>query len=133
MTQPYIKKFAPVIILFIITSILILIFKRNLISYGFDVGFLASANIILFLLSCFGFFIQIKGTKSPNVHAFIRGLYLTLLMKMFVIIGAIFIYIFVMGSNVNKPALFMAMVLYVIYTSIEVVQLMKIARKKTDA
>jgi hypothetical protein len=133
MNQPYMKRFSPLIILFILISILILIFKNNLAFVGFDVEFLLMANTIVFLLSCLGFFIQTKGTKSSNIHAFIRSLYLSLLLKMFIIIGAVFIYIYITGNNVNKPALFAAMALYLIYTFIEVTQLMKIARKKTDA
>ncbi|MEO9021388.1 MAG: hypothetical protein ABI237_05375 [Ginsengibacter sp.] len=121
------------IFLFIIISVLIFIFKNPLTAYGFDMDFLLKANVVLLLLSFLGFFIQAKGAQSPNVHAFIRGLYLSLLLKMFVIIGAIFIYIFVMGDNVNKASLFTSMAIYLLYTSIEVIQLMKIARKKTDA
>jgi hypothetical protein len=38
-----------------------------------------------------------------------------------------------MGGQVNKPSLFTSMGIYLVYTSMEVIQLMKIARKKTDA
>jgi Kef-type K+ transport system membrane component KefB len=62
----------------------------------------------------------------------VRGLYASLMLKMFVIIGGLFIYIYGFRGSVNVPALFVAMVLYLVYTSIEVKQLMKIARKKTD-
>ena len=127
------RKFIPVILFFIFTIAFIIVFKKALISRGFDISFLLIADIILFLLSLFGFFVQTKGVTSSNVHAFVRGLYSSLLLKMFVIIGAILIYIFVMKGEVNKPALFTSMAFYLIYTSLEVIQLMKIARKKTDA
>lgn len=133
MSNILLKKFIPVIIFFGFTILLILVLKRSLISRGFDISFLVIADIILFLLSFFGFLVQTKGVTSSNVHAFVRGLYLSLLLKMFVIIGAILIYIFAMGGSVNKPALFTSMAFYLVYTSIEVIQLMKIARKKTDA
>lgn len=51
---------------------------------------------------------------------------------MFVIIGAIVLYIYAMGGVVNEPSLFTAMVLYLLYTSIEVSQLTKIARRKKN-
>lgn len=133
MNNTLLKKFIPVIIFFLFTMVLILVLKKPLISWGFDISFLSVANIILFLLSFFGFFVQMKGATSSNVHAFVRGLYSSLLLKMFVILGAILIYIFVMKGEVNKPALFTSMAFYLIYTSIEVIQLMKIARKKPDA
>ena len=133
MNQVLFKKFIPVIGLFVLINILLLILNRPLVSWGFDILFLWIANIVLFLLAFFGFFIQMKGVVSANVHAFVRGLYSSLLLKMFVIIGAILIYIFVLEGKVNKPALFTSMAIYLLYTSLEVIQLMKIARKKSDA
>ena len=127
------SKSRPVMALFLIINILVFTFKSSLIRYGFDIPFLLIANVLLFLLSLFGFYIQTKGVRSANVNAFVRGLYSSLLLKMFVIVGAIFIYIFVMDGHVNKPSLFTSMAIYLVYTFIEVTQLMKIARKKNNA
>jgi hypothetical protein len=104
-----------------------------LLSAGFNIGFLLSANVILFLLSFFAFFIQSRGVESTNINAFIRGVYSSILLKLFVVVIAIVIYILLMHGEVNKPSLFTAMAIYIIYTSIEVIQLMKLARKKDDA
>jgi tetrahydromethanopterin S-methyltransferase subunit F len=133
MNQPLLKKFVPIIVTFILINVLVFIFQKTLIIAGFNVGFLLASNLVLFLLTCFGFFIQTKGVRSTNVHAFIRGVYSSLLLKMFIIVIAIVIYILVMGGQINKPALFTSMGIYLVYTSMEVIQLMKIARKKTDA
>jgi hypothetical protein len=127
------SKSRPVMALFLIINILVFTFKSSLIRYGFDIPFLLIANVLLFLLSLFGFYIQTKGVQSANVNAFVRGLYSSLLLKMFVIVAAIFIYIFVMDGHVNKPSLFTSMAIYLVYTFIEVTQLMKIARKKNNA
>lgn len=132
MKNPLVKKFIPIIVLFVVINLLLLIFKNALSAKGFQLNFVFVANVILFLLSSFGFFIQTKGANSSNINAFIRGIYSSLLMKMFVIVAAIFIYIFVTGGEVNKPALFASMAIYLLYTSIEVVQLMKIARRKPN-
>jgi len=133
MNQPLFKKFVPVIGFFILINILIFIFIKALRIAGFNVSFLLAANAILFLLSSFGFAIQTKGVRSTNINAFVRGVYSSLLLKLFVIVAAILIYVLIMGGEVNKPSLFTAMGIYLIYTSIEVVQLMKLARKKPDA
>lgn len=119
--------------LFLIVNVLVFIFKNTLMDHGFDIPFLLVANVLLFLLSFFGFYLQHKSVQSVNANAFVRGLYSSLLLKMFVIVGAIFIYIFVMEGHVNKPSLFTSMIIYLIYTFIEVTQLMKIARKKNNA
>ena len=127
------KKYAPVIILFILINVMVFIFKPFLEQTGFEIGFLLIANAVLCILSLSGFFIQMKGLKSSNINAFIRGVYSSLLLKMVVIMIAVIVYIFVTGGRVNKPSLFTSMGIYFIYTSIEVTQLMKIARRKPDA
>jgi hypothetical protein len=132
MNNPLVKKFIPIMVLFVVINLLLLIFKDGLNARGMQLNFVFVANVILFLLSSFGFFIQTKSANSTNINAFIRGIYSSLLMKMFVIVAAIFIYIFVTGGEVNKAAIFASMAIYLLYTSIEVVQLMKIGRKKPN-
>ena len=127
------KKYAPVVILFVLVNLIVLIFRSFLEANGFDIGFLIIANAILFMLSILGFVIQMRGLKSTNVNAFIRSLYSSLLAKMVIIMIAVITYIFITGGKVNKPSLFTSMGLYFLYTSIEVTQLMKIARRKPDA
>lgn len=126
------RKFLAVAAPCVIVMVLVLVFKRELVSFGFDINFLLFANLLLYLLSYFSFLIQLKGIGSKSAHAFVRGLTISLLLKMFVIIGALIIYIYAFGGSVNMPGIFTAMALYLFYTSIEVIQLMKIARKKTD-
>jgi hypothetical protein len=133
MIQSLVKKFIPVIGLFLLINLIVIIFGNSLKEYGFDIGFLIVANLILFLLTFLGFYIQTRGVRSTNIHAFIRGIYSSFLIKMFVIVGAILIYILVMGGEANKPSILTSMGIYLIYTFLEVVQLMKIARKKPDA
>lgn len=127
------KTLSPLILLFLVINILVFIFAKSLIASGFNLPFLLSANAVIFLLTFFGFALQAKGSSSTNVNAFIRGIYTSLLMKMFVIVGAIVIYVAVIGAEINKPSLFASLAIYLVYTCIEVIQLMKIARKKPDA
>jgi len=133
MKNPVFKKFIPVIVVFVFFALLIFIFESWLKENGFDTNFLLVANAVLFALTFLGFLVQFKGVHSSNINAFIRGIYSSLLIKMFVIVAAVFIYIYITGGKVNKPALFTSMGFYLIYTSIEVSQLMKLARRKTNA
>ncbi len=127
------NKYSAVIILFMFTAGTIFIFKSLLESQGFDVRFLLIANLILFFVTLCGFFIQMKGLKSASTNAFIRGIYLSFLLKLFVIMIAVAVYLFVMRSRLNKPSLFTSMGIYLLYAAVEVFQLMKIARRKSDA
>ena len=127
------KKFIPVVLLFVLITAMIFILKSFLKSNGFNINFLLTGNLILFVLSISGFLIQMRGLRSANINAFMRGIYSSLLLKMFIIVIAVLIYVFINGGNVNKPSLFTCMALYFLYTAVEVKQLMKIARKKSDA
>jgi hypothetical protein len=133
MLQSLVKKFIPVIGLFLLINLIVFIFFNSLKECGFNVAFLIVANIILFLLTFFGFYIQTRGVRSTNINAFIRGIYSSLLLKMFVIVGAILVYIVALGGEVNKPSILTSLGIYLVYTFLEVVQLMKIARKNPDA
>ncbi len=133
MIQLLIKKFIPVIGLFLLINLILFMFGSSLKESGFNIGFLVAANAILFLITFLGFYVQTKGVRSTNVNAFIRGVYSSLLIKMFIIVVAIVIYILVMGGKTDKLSILTAMGIYIIYTAVEIVQLMKIARKKPDA
>jgi hypothetical protein len=123
----------PLIVLFVFINVMVFIFKSFLQLNGYEIRFLLITNAVLFILSLSGFFIQMKGLKSSNINAFIRSVYSSLLLKMVIIMIAVIVYIFITGGKVNKPSLFTSMGIYFLYTSIEVTQLMKIARRKTNA
>jgi hypothetical protein len=127
------NKSIPVIVLFILINALAFIFKTFLHNQGFGIKFLLTANLLLFCLSLLAFFIQMRGLKSVNMNAFIRSVYASLLVKIFIVIIALAVYLFVTKGKVNRPSLFTAMALYIVYTFIEVRQLMKISRRKTNA
>ena len=127
------KIFLPVIFVFIVLNGLIIVFKTFLEKNGFDRDFLIIANPFFFILSLAGFFLQRKGLQSDNTNVFIRGVYSAIIMKLFVCIIAVTIYAFIKTRSINRPAIFFSMGLYVIYTSIEVAALMKVAKGKSNA
>jgi len=127
------KAFFPIVLLFIILNGLILTFKTFLENYGFDREFLIWANLFLFFISIGGFLLQGKGLQSPNPQAFVRGMYASMMFKMFICMIVVLIYVFLFRSKINKPGLFTAMGLYIVYTVVEVTALMKVARKKKNA
>jgi len=126
------NKSVPVIVLFILINALAFIFKTFLHDQGFGIKFLLTANLLLFCLILLTYFIQMRGLKSTNINAFIRSVYASLLIKIFIVIIALAVYLFITKGKVNKPSLFTSMALYILYTFIEVRQLMKISRRKTN-
>ena len=127
------KAFLPIVVLFIILNGAILTFKTFLDSRGFDREFLIWANLVLFFISIGGFLLQSKGLESPNPQAFVRGMYASMMFKMFICIIVVLIYVFLFRNKINKPGLFTAMGMYVVYTVVEVSALMKVARAKKNA
>jgi hypothetical protein len=127
------KRYMPVIILFLFINVALFIFRSFLRLNGFEILFVVIANAILFVLSLSNFFLQVRGLKSTNINAFLRGIYASLLLKMVLIMVAVILYIFIAGGKINQPSLFTSMGIYILYTSIEVTQLMKIARGKPNA
>ncbi|MDB5199049.1 MAG: hypothetical protein JWO92_1012 [Chitinophagaceae bacterium] len=127
------KAYLPIVLLFIILNGLILTFKTFLESHGFDREFLIWANLFLFFISIGGFLLQRKGLQSSNPQAFVRGVYSSMIFKMFVTMIVVLVYVFLFRSKINKPGLFTAMALYIVYTVVEVTALMKVARKKKNA
>lgn len=126
------KAFVPLILVFILLNGLVTIFRAPLESKGFDRDFLIVANLILFLLSLASLYLQGRAIESKNPNAFVRGVYMAMLVKLFVCMIAILIYSFIQKSKINKPAIFVSMGIYILYTSLEVSGLMKIARKKKN-
>jgi hypothetical protein len=122
--------YLPLFIVFGLASILVIVFKDFLAEKDVNSNLILGTNFIFFTLSIAGLFIQRRGAGSENLNVFLRGIYTSLLMKMFLIVGALLIYITIMGGEVNRPAIFISMALYFIFTAVEIKQIMKIVRKK---
>jgi hypothetical protein len=100
---------------------------------GFDQEVLVYGNIILFTIFLVSFMMVSKGQRSKNNHEFFRLMYGSFILKLFFLAGIAFAYIMTMKKAVNKPALFLCMALYVVYTIIEVTALMKSGKQKPHA
>jgi hypothetical protein len=127
------KMFTPLFVLFICINALIFIFRSFLEAHGFAIIFLAAANMLLFCVSFSGFFLQLRGLRSSKIHGLISGVYASLLIKIFIVIIALALYLFITKGKVNKPSLFASMAFYILYTFIEVKQLLKISRSNPNA
>ncbi|MEO6583612.1 MAG: hypothetical protein ABIO05_04770 [Ferruginibacter sp.] len=127
------KTFLPIVLVFIILNGLILFAKTLLETSGFDSNFLIWANLFLFFLSVGGFMLQQKGLQSQNPQAFVRGVYASMMFKMFICMIVVLVYVFLFRSKINKPGIFTAMGMYIVYTVVEVTALIKVARNKKNA
>ena len=127
------KPFSPVILLFIILNALFLTGRNTLDGWNVDQKVLIAGNILLFVITLISFLLAQRGLKSSNTHVFIRAVIGSIMIKLFVSVIAAFIYISIFKKQINKPALFTCMGLYLIYTFLEVSILTKQLKLKSNA
>ncbi|MCO6497002.1 MAG: hypothetical protein J5I50_05005 [Chitinophagaceae bacterium] len=125
-------KLFPSTVLFVIVSVLLLTMRSKLEPAGYSVNLILIANVVLFLLTLFTFGIQTRNIHSTSGHAFMRGIYISVIVKMLFVMAALVVYILSADDGVNIKGLFVAMGLYLLYLGIEVYQLMKIARNQNS-
>lgn len=122
------RDFAPVLLLFIILNALFVAGRTWLERWGADQGVMIAGNLLLFLITLFSFLLAQRGLRSPNPHHFVRSVYTSILVKLFACMIAALVYIATNKQNLNKPALFTCMGLYLVYTFLEVSVLMRMLR-----
>lgn len=121
---------------FVISVITVCLLLCGLIYYlytqnpAFDMPSLIIGNITLALVSLLSFNIIKRGIRSGNANAFVRAKMTGTMLKFFICIAILLIYIFVNDRKIDKPSLFLFLGMYVVYSAIEAVPLSKLASKK---
>ena len=123
----------PIIIFFILLNALFLTSKNFLERGGFEQAVLIIGNLILFAATLASFLFAKRGLRSENPQAFVRSVYASIMIKLLICVIAAMVYIFLFRKNVNRPALFTCMGLYLVYTFIEVSVLTKLLKEKKNA
>jgi hypothetical protein len=126
------RLFMPIVLFFIILNTLFITGTSMLNRWNADKEVLIFGNILLFAVTFFSLIVARKGLQSTNPHAFVRAVYSSILLKLFVCMIAAFIYISIFKQDLNKPAFFTLMGLYLVYTFIEVAILTKMLKVKAD-
>lgn len=127
------KRLLPVILLFVILNALFIALGKRLKEWGLDTDVLLIGNSFLFVITLVSFLISLKGLQHKNPHVFMRSVMSSIMVKMFLAIIAAFIYISIYKRGLNKPALFICMGLYLVYTFLEVNILTRILRQQPNA
>lgn len=117
------KKPNPIMALFVffmIITISCFLFKNWLDAKKIDHLVVLSGNCILFLLTVVIFSLHKKSLKNKNPHAFVRSVMTGTFIKMIVILAAVAVYLLLAGDNKSLYAVVATIVLYFVYTFIEV-------------
>ena len=129
MNRPY-RALVPIVLLFVILSALFLTGSKMLTRWDADRDVLIWGNLFLFVITLLSYFIATRGLTNPNTNVFMRSIFGSIMFKFFLAIIAAFVYIAARGKELNKPALFTLMGLYLVYTFIEVGALTKSLRQR---
>ena len=118
--QSFAKKMLPLFFAFVLVNSLILYYQKDLDKHKIDSLVVFAANTLLFILSVLSLAMHTRSIDKKNPNAAIRGVMAATLIKLMVLTIAALVYLFWAGNNRSLEAIFAGMILYVVYTFIEV-------------
>lgn len=132
MNKTVFRAFRPLVLIFIVTNALFLTSRARLSQWDIDVDVLIIGNLVLFAATAVSFFLFTRQLNTKNAQAIVRTVYGGVLSKMMICLVAVFVYISIAGKGVNKGGVFGSMFLYMLYTTLEVITLMKLSKQKKN-
>lgn len=124
--------FIPIFILFILLNALFVTGKGWLTKFGMNKDVLIVGNLILFAVTIASLYFHVKGFLHKNIQVFFRSVYGALMIKMFVCAAAVIVYALAAKPNINKPALYICMALYFVYSFMEVRMVFRLLKQKKN-
>jgi hypothetical protein len=124
------RPILPLVLLFIIINSFLLVTPAFFEKHGIDRDVLIITNALLFLTNFVAFFLQKKALQNANPNVFVRSMMGSMMIKMVVLLGAFLAYVILFGKAVNKPAIYISLVLYLLYLAVEVMIVMKLNKQK---
>lgn len=118
-----------IFLLFIVINLITVIVFGWLQSVGLDPVVLLSGNLIVLLLTLASFYLLKRGLTSTSTSGFLSSVYSSFIMKLFIAGIVVFLYVKLSGDKMNAAAVFASMVLYLLYTFIEVKGLLQLVKK----
>jgi hypothetical protein len=112
--------FLPISIVFALVTIVSLVFSTQLTNLKIDHWVVIGSNTILFFISLYNGTQHNKAMQQTNPHAMVRGVMGSVVLKLFVLGTAAFVYLYNAGENKNVNGLFIGMALYILYTWLDV-------------
>ncbi len=123
------KFYVPLLALFAALNCFFLLGKNWLTKYGIDYEVLIVGNLLVFFVTIASLFFHIKGFSTNNAQVFLRGVYASLMIKMIVVAASVLIYASVVAKP-NRPAVYISMGLYFVYSFIEVRTIFRLMKEK---
>ena len=120
----------PLVLTFIFFTLLFIFSKIFLEKGAIDFNVVMGANCLFFLLSLMASGMQQRAMSNPNPNVFVRKVMAGVMIKMGVVIIAVIAYVLICGKLFNKPAVFISLLLYLVYLVVEVAAMMNMNKRK---
>jgi hypothetical protein len=127
------RPFLPIVLIFIFVNLFCYLAANWLAERNIDPLVLVTGDLVLFMATAGSFYLHNKVLHNQNIHAFLRMMYGSLLLKMALAIGATLLYLFLAGKGVSKYAILCCFGLYILYTFAEVKVLMRLSKLQKHA
>ncbi len=124
------KMLMPVLIIFVALTIFIVAANTLWVKYNVDKNVLLGANVLFVVVSAIVFFIQKKALTNTNPNVFIRSVIAGMMIKMFSTAIAVLAYVLIVGNTYNTRAVFISLIMYLIYLAAEVMAISKENKNK---
>lgn len=108
------KKFIPLIAMFVVVNGLLLLFREKLAEQNVSGNVVAVGNLIIFLATLVSSLLYMKASANKKTIGFLQQFYGGFLLKFFVLIAAVVIYLFT-AAPPNQNGLIVCMALYLVY------------------
>ncbi len=130
MTQSFWKLLMPAFIVFISITVVFMALPNLWDGYGINHTVVTMSNLLLFALSAITLSMHFKAIKNPNPNVFSASVMGSTIIKLFALGIATVLYLLLAGKARSILAIVAGMVLYVIYTVLDVKSALLLNKKQ---
>lgn len=124
------KSILPLFLTFLVLTAIIFAGHFFVTGRGIDYKAVMAGNCLFFLISFYVFRMQYLAMYNKNPQVFIRTVMGGMLIKMLLCVLAVVAYYFLSANAFNKPAVYISMIIYIVYLVVEVRTIMKLNKTK---
>jgi hypothetical protein len=120
----------PLVLVFFTGTVLFFFGMALLGNRTLDFRVLIAANCLFFLLGLAAFRMQTRAMRHSNPNVFVRSVMGAMMLKMFICLIAVMGYVLLSGKEVNRPSVYISLLIYGVYLVTEVALVMKLNKRK---
>jgi hypothetical protein len=132
-SQGSLRVFVPVTGCFILVNILALALGGPLRAANIQAAVLLWGNLVLALATLLSLILFRRAIAHPSTFGFLRNTYSGLLIKLLICVVAVLAYAWRTGPDLNKPGVFGCVMLYFVYSFLEMRSLLRWNKARKNA